>query len=84
MITMIQTAVSLLTAVLVVTRAINLQPGSAGRSWVDDDVPICLVYAVAARTSIHQGETQAHLVRAARLRPIQPGRGAAVRAGQAP
>ena len=46
---------SLLTAVLVMTRAINLQPGSAGRSWVDDYVPITLV---AARTSIHRGATQ--------------------------
>ena len=37
-----------------------------------DYVPISLVYAVAARTSIHRGATQAgqeHLVQAARLRP---------------
>ena len=33
MITMIPTAVSLLTAVLVVTGAVNLEPGSARRSW---------------------------------------------------
>lgn len=40
---------------------------------MDDYVPITLVYAVAARTSIHRGATQTaqeHLIRAARLRPM--------------